>query len=132
MNTLSNLIVAAAEDPMAPLLWLTVKLTVYLAVTWLAHAALSRRNPRWRVLLWRSSVVGFVVLAGFVYFPPIWSWPLPSPRESGDRTAAAATTQRAVSLAGNGPAVERSARRAWPVVELAHRAFLRETAMGSR
>ncbi|MDR3636999.1 MAG: carboxypeptidase regulatory-like domain-containing protein [Isosphaeraceae bacterium] len=110
MNTLSTWIVAASEDPMAPLLWLTVKLTVYLAMTWLLHATLSRRNPRWRVLLWRSSGVGFVVLAGFFYFPPFWSWPLPSPRGSGDRTAAMATTQGALSLVGSGPAVERGAR----------------------
>ena len=41
MNTLSTWIVSAAEDPVAPVVWLTVKLTVYLAMAWLVHATLA-------------------------------------------------------------------------------------------
>jgi beta-lactamase regulating signal transducer with metallopeptidase domain/protocatechuate 3,4-dioxygenase beta subunit len=110
MNTLSSWIVSASEAPAAPVLWLTVKLTIYLAMTWLLHVMLSRRNPRWRVLLWRSSVVGFVVLGGFFYLPPFWSWSLPSRPASGDRTIAVVTTPGAVSVVGNGPSTERGAR----------------------
>ena len=36
---------------------LIVKWTAVLAVAWLLHRMLSGRNPRWRVALWRSTVV---------------------------------------------------------------------------
>ncbi|MBL7648613.1 MAG: M48 family metalloprotease [Candidatus Hydrogenedentes bacterium] len=39
-----------------------VKATVLLAVAWLIHLALWRRNPRWRVLLWRSVILGLLAL----------------------------------------------------------------------
>ena len=37
---------------------LVVKWTVMLALAWLAHGMLAGRNPRWRVALWRTTVVG--------------------------------------------------------------------------
>ena len=70
----------------------------------------ARLNPRWRVLLWRSSVAGLVVLAAFLYLPPLMSWSLPSPPASEDRTVHAATTRDAVSLVANGPLVDGGAR----------------------
>ena len=110
MNTLSTWIVSAVEDPAAPVVWLTVKFTVYLAIAWLVHATLRRLNPRWRVLLWRSSVAGFAILAAFFYLPPLMSWSLPSPPASEDRTVHVATMRDAVSLVANGPSVDRDAK----------------------
>ena len=54
-------------------LWavLLVKLTAILLAAWLAHLALRRTNPRWRVFLWRVTAVGLVVL-------PAVAWMLPS------------------------------------------------------
>jgi hypothetical protein len=110
MNALSTWIVSAALDPAAPVVWLTVKFTVYLAIAWIVHAALRRLNPRWRVLLWRSSVAGFVILAAFSYLPPLMSWTLPSPPASEDRTVRVTTIRDAVSLVANQPSVDQGAR----------------------
>jgi beta-lactamase regulating signal transducer with metallopeptidase domain len=110
MNTLSTWIVSATEDPVAPVVWLTVKFTVYLAILWLVHALLHRLNPRWRVLLWRSSIAGFVVLAAFFYLPPLMSWSLPSPSASENRTVRVTTTRDAVSTVANQPSVNHGAR----------------------
>ena len=43
------------------------------------HAVLARSNPRWRVALWRSAVVGLAVIAGLMAAPPlpdvaVWNW----------------------------------------------------------
>jgi beta-lactamase regulating signal transducer with metallopeptidase domain len=101
MNTLSTWIVSAAENPAGPVVWLTVKFTLYLAIAWLVHVMLRRLNPRWRVLLWRSSVASFVVLAAFFYLPPLMSWSLPSAPASEDRTVPVTTTRDTVSLVAN-------------------------------
>src|SRR5260370_37967636 len=37
---------------------LILKWTAVLALAWLAHGSLARRNPRWRVALWRFAIVG--------------------------------------------------------------------------
>ncbi len=50
---------------------LIVKLTIVLALAWVAHGMLMRRNPRWRVALWRSTVVGLAVMPVFSACPPI-------------------------------------------------------------
>ena len=42
------------------LLW---KATLLLAAAWLIHFALMKADPRWRVLLWRATAVGLVLLA---------------------------------------------------------------------
>jgi len=47
------------------------KLTVLLAVAWLAHGMLAGRNPRWRVALWRATLVGVVLVAVLSLAPPI-------------------------------------------------------------
>jgi beta-lactamase regulating signal transducer with metallopeptidase domain len=110
MNTLSTWIVWAALDLAAPVVWLTVKFTVYLAIAWLVHATLRPLNPRWRVLLWRSSVAGFAILAAFFYLPPLVSWSLHSPAATEDRTVHVATMRDAVSEVANGPSVDRGAK----------------------
>ncbi len=110
MNTLSTWISSAALDPAAPAVWLAVKFSVYLAIAWLVHASLRPLNPRWRVLLWRSSVAGLVILAAFFYLPPLMSWTLPSPPASEDRTVRVATMRNAVSLVADRPSVGRGAK----------------------
>jgi len=50
---------------------LTFKWTAVLGLAWLAHAKLARRNPRWRVALWRSAVVGLALVAVLSSLPPI-------------------------------------------------------------
>jgi beta-lactamase regulating signal transducer with metallopeptidase domain len=42
-----------------------LKITVLLVVAWIAHRALARPNPRWRVLLWRAAAIAVV-------FGPLW------------------------------------------------------------
>ncbi len=42
---------------------LLLKATLLLAVVWLVHAALAGVNPRWRMLLWRGTAVGLLLLA---------------------------------------------------------------------
>ena len=44
--------------------WFTslVKITFLLAVAWSLHFAIAKLNPRWRILLWRSVIVGLVAV----------------------------------------------------------------------
>src|SRR5262245_42145999 len=58
---------------------LAVKLTIVLSGAWLAHAALSRHNPRWRVWLWRVTPVGVAGLLIAAALPPLYSLPILSP-----------------------------------------------------
>ena len=50
---------------------LLLKITALLFAAWLGHLALKRTNPRWRVLLWRVTAVGLIVL-------PVVAWLLPA------------------------------------------------------
>ena len=50
---------------------LIVKWTAVLALAWLAHGMLAGRNPRWRVALWRSAIVGLALVAVLSLAPPI-------------------------------------------------------------
>ncbi len=52
------------EAPEPILLFL--KITILLLIGWAGHLLLKNRNPRWRVILWRSVSVGIFIL-------PIWS-----------------------------------------------------------
>ncbi len=44
------------------LISILLKVTVVLGVGWILHIFLARRNPRWRVLLWRGVVIGIVLV----------------------------------------------------------------------
>ena len=61
-----NLIQILAKMP--PAIDAIVKVSLILTLGWLLHGALARRNPRWRVLLWRVAAVGaaLVPLLGLV------------------------------------------------------------------
>jgi len=41
---------------------LLLKLTAILSAAWLAHLAIARTNPRWRVVLWRVTAVGLIAM----------------------------------------------------------------------
>jgi beta-lactamase regulating signal transducer with metallopeptidase domain/thiol-disulfide isomerase/thioredoxin/protocatechuate 3,4-dioxygenase beta subunit len=74
MNT-SSVVLWLAEAP-----WgysLTGRSTALLIVAWLAHLALAKRDPRWRVLVWRSAAVGLATIVVLAAAPPIVSWRLP-------------------------------------------------------
>lgn len=45
-----------------PLLSILLKITIILGLGWTLHFLLARRNPRWRVLLWRGVVAGVVLV----------------------------------------------------------------------
>ncbi len=50
---------------------LIVKWTAVLTLAWLAHGMLAGRNPRWRVAIWRSAVVGLALVTVLSMAPPI-------------------------------------------------------------
>lgn len=58
----------AEFSPTVLMLW---KVSILFAAAWLAHALLGRANPRWRVLVWRGTAVGLLLL-------PILSWVTPA------------------------------------------------------
>jgi hypothetical protein len=69
-------------------LMLVAKWTLVLALAWLVHAALARRNPRWRVALWRGALLGIGLVAAFAAVPPIVCFPIaPEPRRPGPGSA---------------------------------------------
>lgn len=47
-----------------------LRITVVLAATWIVHIALARKNPRWRTLLWRSTIVGLIAIPVLVAAMP--------------------------------------------------------------
>ena len=53
-------------------LWalLLTKATAILLAAWLAHLALARTNPCWRVLLWRVAAVGLIALPAVAWLLP--------------------------------------------------------------
>jgi beta-lactamase regulating signal transducer with metallopeptidase domain len=65
-----------------PMLSLLLKVTVLLAIGWITHVALCRRNPRWRVLLWRGAATGVIALPLLAMgLPQIRLAIMPPPRE---------------------------------------------------
>jgi beta-lactamase regulating signal transducer with metallopeptidase domain/protocatechuate 3,4-dioxygenase beta subunit len=50
---------------------LVVKWTIVLTLAWVFHAILLRCNPRWRVTLWRATVVGIALVGLLSLAPPI-------------------------------------------------------------
>ena len=48
-----------------------------LILAWVAHLVLARRDPRWRVLVWRSAAVGLATIVILTAAPPIVTWRLP-------------------------------------------------------
>jgi beta-lactamase regulating signal transducer with metallopeptidase domain/thiol-disulfide isomerase/thioredoxin len=82
------------RDPATSLLVVT-KISVLLVVAWLLYFALVRANPRWRVLVWRSSGVGIVLLATLAVCPPLVEVPMMSPLAAANARAPMETVQTA-------------------------------------
>ena len=62
------------EDIADAPLWIVIlmKVSILLAAAWTVHAALFRSNPRWRVLAWRGTAVGLILIPILhVITPPI-------------------------------------------------------------
>src|SRR5690242_394503 len=57
-----------------PVLGLVGRWTSLLALAWGVHLALTGCNPRWRVALWRSVVVGLGAIAILLAAPPVVTW----------------------------------------------------------
>jgi hypothetical protein len=68
--------ISAALLDASSALVLIVKWTVALALAWLAHGLLARQNPRWRVALWRTTLVGLALVAMLSGVPPIVTYRL--------------------------------------------------------
>jgi beta-lactamase regulating signal transducer with metallopeptidase domain/protocatechuate 3,4-dioxygenase beta subunit len=51
--------------------------TALLILAWVVHLVLAKRDPRWRVLLWRSAAVGLATIVILATTPPIVTWRLP-------------------------------------------------------
>ena len=75
MSTLASLARSDAGPAIAALA-LVIKITLLLALAWLSHAALGRANPSWRVLVWRLTALGIVLLILLAGLPPMVRLPL--------------------------------------------------------
>ena len=74
MNT-SSVVLWLAEVP-----WgygLAGRWTALLILAWVVHLVLAKRDPRWRVLVWRSAAVGLATIVILTAAPPIVTWRLP-------------------------------------------------------
>ncbi len=49
---------------------LLLKITAILLAAWVAHLALKRANPRWRVFLWRVTTAGLIALPAVAWLLP--------------------------------------------------------------
>ena len=79
---------------------LIVKWTVVLALAWLAHAMLAGRNPRWRVALWRSTVVGLALAAVLSVVPAFMTFHLSQRNQPLSAVAPVIPTLPAVEIRG--------------------------------
>jgi len=64
-----------------PLVSILLKITVLLGLGWTLHFLLARRNPRWRVLLWRAVVAG-VALVPILVLLKYLQISIPAPAEA--------------------------------------------------
>src|SRR4051812_34023109 len=74
MNT-PSVILRLAEAP-----WgygLAGRWTALLILAWVAHLVLAKRDPRWRVLVWRSAAGALATIVILTAAPPIVTWRLP-------------------------------------------------------
>ncbi|HEV3298232.1 MAG TPA: M56 family metallopeptidase [Planctomycetaceae bacterium] len=96
MNDIQTWLSAALTERFASLLWLIVKLTVLLGTGWGVHFAVRKGNPRWKVLTWRMSAAGALLLAALALYPPFLSLsvlPAPSLSEESENHAGAPATR---------------------------------------
>lgn len=53
------------------------KVTLLLAIAWGIHLLLRKSNPRWRVALWRMTLMGLLVIPIFDWVGPNWQISVP-------------------------------------------------------
>ena len=99
MNT-SSVLLWLAEVPRG--FSLAGRWTALLILAWGVHVALAGRNPRWRVLLWRSAAVGLATIVLLTVGPPIVTWRLPRAQSIVVQEAA---SERVVPVADSLPVV---------------------------
>jgi beta-lactamase regulating signal transducer with metallopeptidase domain/thiol-disulfide isomerase/thioredoxin len=101
-------------------LQLVVKLSIVLTGAWLAHAALSRYNPRWQVWLWRVTAVGVAGLLIAAALPPLYDLPvLPAVIDPTEAPADLATaSERPADVEPGRIPVAPPARVIWTPTEL--------------
>ena len=106
--------------------------TALLILAWVAHLVLAKRDPRWRVLVWRSAAVGLATIAILTVVPPIVTWRLP---RADSIVAQAASPASVVPPAAPLPALwERLAQVAdlqTPTPALARRSEIAKRSSGS-
>jgi len=99
MNT-SSVLLWLAEVPRG--YSLAGRWTALLILAWGVHVALAGRNPRWRVLLWRSAAVGLATIVLLTAGPPIATWRLP---RAESIIVQEASSERVVPVADSLPVV---------------------------
>jgi hypothetical protein len=45
-----------------------LKITIVLGASWSLHFILAKRNPRWRIFLWRCAIAGLLLIPALVPF----------------------------------------------------------------
>ena len=86
-----------------------LKVSVSLLVCWMLHFAIRRRNPRWRILLWRGAALAVVLV------PALTLWvPSQSERDRGGLPAHVAAPARIApdSQTAGGISMDSSASKA--------------------
>ncbi len=58
------------SQEVGPLAGSLARITIVLAISWLAHAALARANPRWRVLTWRMAAIAVLFVPAMDFWAP--------------------------------------------------------------
>ena len=118
MSVFSTWLEFSASLPDASIgLVLIVKWTAVLALAWLAHGMLAGRNPRWRVALWRSAVVGLALVAVLSLAPPIVTYrsvPRDQPSVEVAQTVPTAPAVDGPGGSGDHPRAGAGARRSVP------------------
>ncbi|MCA9413453.1 MAG: M56 family metallopeptidase, partial [Candidatus Omnitrophica bacterium] len=67
----------------SPILLILFKVTLLLGLAWGLHFGLARANPRWRVLLWRGTMIGLLFIPVAEFLSPKIPVPIePSPLET--------------------------------------------------
>ncbi len=84
MSSALNWLVDGGVGPQHNILLTLVRITFILMFAWVCHFAWSRRNPRFRILVWRTSAIGLIVVFGLSQTPYRLKLPLLPAAADGD------------------------------------------------
>jgi len=86
---------------------IVAKVTLLFSIAWLLNTLFASRNPRWRVLLWRSTSIGSLLLIGSAALPSFFDWAiLPARPEAQSTTNDSVIIENKPITLLNGHAVE--------------------------